>query len=206
LKAPKLNFPPGEWTLVAGKSGSGKTSLFRALNGLWGHGRGTILAPSHVRSLYATQDIKLPAVSLKDLICLPDTSEKHPAKKIVTALSEAGLGEFSEELSKSGRDGQTWDQILSGGQKQKLVLAKIVLLQPGLLFLDEATSALDIPAVHAYYHVIEEHCVGATVIAITHDVSAIQSTKGINLFDSVLIVDNGLAKKLSISAWRKGLK
>ena len=206
LVAPKLNFEPGEWILVVGKSGSGKTSLFRALNGLWSHGRGTILTPSNVRSLYATQDVRLPAVSLKDLVCLPDQSGEHLNKNVAAALRKAGLGEFIKDLSKTGRDGQTWDQLLSGGQKQKLVLAKILLLRPGLLFLDEATSALDIPAVHAYYHAIKVHCGEVTVIAVTHDISGIVSATGIGFFDSVLTVDKGFARKVAIKAWRKGAK
>jgi vitamin B12/bleomycin/antimicrobial peptide transport system ATP-binding/permease protein len=206
LVAPKLNFQPGEWILVVGKSGSGKTSLFRALNGLWGHGRGTILTPSKVRSLYATQDVRLPAVSLKDLVCLPDQPDEHVNENVATALRKSGLGEFIKDLSKAGRDGQTWDQLLSGGQKQKLVLAKILLLRPGLLFLDEATSALDIPAVHAYYRAIKVHCREATIIAVTHDISAIVSATGISYFNSVLIVDKGFAKKVAIKAWRKRAK
>jgi putative ATP-binding cassette transporter len=206
LVAPKLNFQPGEWILVVGKSGSGKTSLFRALNGLWGHGRGTILTPSEVRNLYATQDVRLPAVPLKDLVCLPDQPDEHVNENVATALRKAGLGEFIKDLSKAGRDGQTWDQILSGGQKQKLVLAKILLMRPGLLFLDEATSALDIPAVHAYYRAIKDHCREAMVIAVTHDISAIVSATGISYFDSVLIVDKGFAKKVAIKAWRKRAK
>jgi putative ATP-binding cassette transporter len=203
LVAPKLNFQPGEWILVVGKSGSGKTSLFRALNGLWNHGRGTILAPGNVRSLYATQDVRLPAISLKDLVCLPDQSNEHLNKNVARALRKAGLEEFIKDISKAGRDGQAWDQLLSGGQKQKLVLAKILLLKPGLLFLDEATSALDIPAVHAYYHAIKDHCGEATVIAVTHDLSAIISATGISFFDSVLTVGKGFAKKVAMKAWRK---
>ncbi|HUQ37372.1 MAG TPA: ATP-binding cassette domain-containing protein [Aestuariivirga sp.] len=206
LIASRLNFQPGEWILVVGKSGSGKTSLFRALNGLWAHGRGTVFTPNNVRSLYATQDVKLPAVSLKDLVCLPDSSDEHLHKKITTALRKAGLGEFIRNLSKTGRDGQTWDQLLSGGQKQKLVLAKILLLRPGLLFLDEATSALDIPAVHAYYHAIKDHRGEATVIAITHDVSGIISATGMSFFDTVLTVEKGLAKKVTMRTWGRGAK
>jgi ABC-type uncharacterized transport system fused permease/ATPase subunit len=206
LAAPKLDFQSGEWILVVGKSGSGKTSLFRALNGLWGHGRGTVLTPSNVRSLYATQDVRLPAVSLQDLVCLPDESGEHLNKDVATALRKAGLGEFIKDLSKTGRDGQIWDQLLSGGQKQKLVLAKILLLRPGLLFLDEATSALDIPAAHAYYHAIKDYGGEVTVIAVTHDISAIVSAEGINFFDSVLTVEKGFARKVAINAWRKRAK
>jgi ABC-type uncharacterized transport system fused permease/ATPase subunit len=203
LAADKLTFLPGEWTVVVGESGSGKTSLFRAINGLWAHGRGTIVTPRQVRSLYATQDVKLPALSLKDLVCLPDSADEHSAADVAAALRKAGLGELIEGLSRDGRDGQSWDQLLSGGQKQKLVLARILLLRPRLLFLDEATSALDTPAVHAFHHAIKDHCREATVIAVMHDVSAMQSATGVDLFDSVLTIAEGVAKKITIGAWRQ---
>lgn len=203
LAAVNLHFLPGEWILVVGESGSGKTSLLKAINGLWAHGRGAILTPRHVRSLYAAQDVKLPAVTLKDLVCVPDSDDEHPDTSVAAALHKAGLGEFMEELTKFGRDGQSWDQLLSGGQKQKLVLARILLLRPGLLFLDEATSALDTQAVHAFHQAIKEHCGEATVIAVMHDVSPIQSASGVDFFDSVLVIEDGAAKKIAISAWRR---
>ncbi|SCW86245.1 ABC-type uncharacterized transport system, permease and ATPase components [Rhizobium mongolense subsp. loessense] len=202
LAADELHFLPGEWTLVVGGSGSGKTSLLKAINGLWAHGRGAIMTPRHVRSLYAAQDVRLQAVSLKDLVCLPDSVDEHPDTSVAAALHKAGLGEFIEELSRDGRDGQSWDQLLSGGQKQKLVLARILLLRPGLLFLDEATSALDTQAVHAFLHAIKDHCREATVIAVMHDVSPIQSASGVDFFDSVLTIEKGVAKKIAIAAWR----
>ncbi|WP_183929541.1 ATP-binding cassette domain-containing protein [Rhizobium mongolense] len=202
LAADELRFLPGEWTLVVGDSGSGKTSLLKAINGLWAHGRGAIMTPRHVRSLYAAQDVRLQAVSLKDLVCLPDSDDEHLDTSVAAALHKAGLGEFIEELSRDGRDGQIWDQLLSGGQKQKLVLARVLLLRPGLLFLDEATSALDTQAVHAFLHAIKDHCREATVIAVMHDVSPIQSASGVDFFDSVLTIEKGVAKKNAIAAWR----
>ena len=99
---------------------------------------------------------------------LPDPASDYPDTRVAVALHEAGLGEFIDELPKDGRDGQSWDLLLSGGQKQKLVLARILLLRPGLLFLDEATSALDTQAVHAFYQAILDHCPEATVIAVMH--------------------------------------
>ena len=71
LTASHLRFRPGEWTFVRGDSGCGKTSLLRALNGLWPYGRGSIVLPEGVSTFYAAQDVKLPPVSLKQLVCLP---------------------------------------------------------------------------------------------------------------------------------------
>ncbi len=199
LTADRLQFLPGEWTLVVGESGSGKTSLIKAISGLWAHGRGTVATPRHVRTLYAAQDVKLQVVSLKELVCLPDSSGDYPDTRVALALHEAII----DELPKDGRNGQSWDLLLSGGQKQKLVLAKILLLQPGLLFLDEATSALDIQAVHAFHQAILDHCPEATVIAVMHDVSPIRSASGVDFFDSVLMIERGVATKMPIAAWRQ---
>ena len=205
LSAESLQFLPREWTLVVGDSGSGKTSLLKALNGLWAHGRGTVSVPDEVSSLYAAQDVKLQAVPLKDLVCLPQAAADHAEADIAAALEKAGLGELVQDISNEGRDGQEWDYLLSGGEKQKLVLARILLLQPGLLFLDEATSALDGQAVQAFYQAIKDHCPGTIVLAVMHDVSSVLADDGAEFFDSVLSIDRGMATKMPIAAWRKGL-
>ena len=58
--------------LHQGRIGCGKTSLIKAINGLWPYGQGDIVFPEGVRSYYAAQDVKLPQISLKRLVCLPD--------------------------------------------------------------------------------------------------------------------------------------
>jgi vitamin B12/bleomycin/antimicrobial peptide transport system ATP-binding/permease protein len=202
LRAPELHFQRGDWVLISGASGSGKTSLLRAINGLWPHGRGHVALPQQVRTLYAAQDVKLQSVSLKDIVCMPDASHKYSEESVAAVLMEAGLGVFITELAEEGRDGQSWDQLLSGGQKQRLTLARILLLKPGLLFLDEPTSALDNQAVHDFFQAIKNHLPQTILIVVMHDTSTIRSSNGVDIFDSVVTINKtGLAEKLKFSDW-----
>ncbi len=195
VTAGDLHFKSGEWTLLVGESGSGKSSLLKAINGLWPHGRGTIVMPRNVRTLYAAQEIHLPQLSLKALMCLPDAAEAHSEAQAAAALNAAGLASFVSDLAEEGRDHQSWDQLLSGGQKQRLVLARILLLRPGFLFMDEPTSALDCEATVAFHQAIRDHCRGATVITVMHDATPPKSASGEEFYDSVLtIADGGVTK------------
>ncbi|MGE3305957.1 MAG: ABC transporter ATP-binding protein/permease, partial [Rhizobiaceae bacterium] len=178
LSAPHLRFRRGEWTFVKGGSGSGKTSLVRAINGLWPYGRGNIAFPAGVKSFYAAQDIRLPGVTLKQLVCLPDDADDHSDARAAAALHKAGLGELIEHLGDENRNGRAWEQVLSGGQKQRLVAARIILQQPGLLFLDEATGALDPQARTAFHEAIRDNCPGVTVISIMHEASPPRAANG----------------------------
>ncbi|MCG5481966.1 MAG: ABC transporter ATP-binding protein/permease [Ensifer alkalisoli] len=193
-----LHISPGEWTLLVGRSGSGKSSLLKAINGLWPHGRGTVALPGNVRTLFAAQDVKLPPISLKELICLPEPGDAFTDREALAALSMAGLAEFVGDLAAEGRGAQSWDQLLSGGQKQKLVLARILLQRPGLIFLDEPTGALDVEATVAFHQAIKDVCPGATVVSIMHDAVPPKSAKGENYYDSVLTIADGRVTKRSL--------
>ncbi len=199
LTAPHLRFRPGEWTLVRGDSGCGKTSLLRALNGLWPYGGGSVLLPEGVPAFYAAQDVKLPPVALKQLVCLPDAAVDHADPAVVDALCKSGLGDFAGHLGEASRDGSSWDQLLSGGQKQKLVLARILLQQPGLLFLDEASGALDPDARTAFHQALKDHCPGVTVISIMHESAPPRSASGGEFYDSVLRIEDGVATKKKLA-------
>ena len=199
LRAERLLFRRGEWTFMKGESGCGKTSLIKAINGLWPYGGGTVAFPEGVKSFYAAQEVKLPQVSLKELVCLPETPKNHTDARVASALHKAGLGDFIEHLAAEDREGKSWDQLLSGGQKQKLVVARILLQQPGLLFLDEATGALDPEGKTAFHQAIKDNCPNVTVISIMHEAVAPKSASGAEFYNSVLTIADGVATKTPLA-------
>ncbi|TGV16233.1 ABC transporter ATP-binding protein/permease [Mesorhizobium sp. M8A.F.Ca.ET.173.01.1.1] len=195
LSSANLRFRRGEWTFLKGESGCGKTSLIKAINGLWPYGRGTIVFPEGVKSFYAAQEVKLPQVSLKQLVCLPGSERDHGDAQVASALHKAGLGDFIEHMANESREGKSWDQVLSGGQKQKLVVARIILQQPGLLFLDEATGALDPDGKIAFHQAIKDNCPDVTVISVTHEAVAPRSAAGTEFYHSMVLIADGVATK-----------
>ncbi len=199
LTSERLRFRPGEWTFLKGESGCGKTSLIKAINGLWPYGRGTVVFPEGVTTFYAAQDVKLPPLSLKELVCLPQPPDSHSDAKAAAALHKAGLGEFIEHLPAEHQQGKGWDQVLSGGQKQKLVVARILLQQPGLLFLDEATGALDPEGKVAFHQAIKDNCPDVTVISVMHEATPPRSATGQEFYHSVLSIADGVASKKALA-------
>lgn len=195
LTSERLRFRRGEWTFLKGESGCGKTSLIKAINGLWPYGRGMVVFPEGIKSFYAAQEVKLPPLSLKELVCLPEPPDAHGDAQAAAALHKAGLGDFIENLDDDTRQGKSWDQTLSGGQKQKLVVARILLQQPGLLFLDEATGALDPEGKVAFHQAIKDNCPDATVISVMHEAVPPRAADGREFYHSVLSIADGVAAK-----------
>lgn len=195
LTVERLRFKRGEWTFIKGESGCGKTSLIKAINGLWAYGRGTVTFPEGIKTFYAAQEVKLPPLSLKELVCLPDAPDGYTDSRVASALHKAGLGDFIEHLADDSLQGKSWDQLLSGGQKQKLVVTRILLQQPGLLFLDEATGALDPEGKTAFHQAIKDNCPNVTVISVMHEAVAPKSASGVDFYDSVLAIADGIAVK-----------
>ena len=200
LSAGNIRFRRGEWTLIKGEFRQWQDQPHQ------GDQRPVALRPGRHRlpgggtSYYAAQDVKLQQVSLKRLVCLPDGDEAHADARVAAVLHKAGLGDFIEYLAAEDREGKIWDQVLSGGQKQKLMLARILLHQPGILFLDEATGALDPDAKIAFHQAIKDNCAGITVISVMHEPEPPKAANGASFYHSILLLEDGIAMKTPIVA------
>jgi vitamin B12/bleomycin/antimicrobial peptide transport system ATP-binding/permease protein len=148
LLAP-VNFTlaPGDSVLITGPSGCGKSTLLRALSGLWPYEQGLVHLPAPFRCMVMPQRPYLPIGPLHAVVTYPEPPEKFTDEAVRTALALAQIPSLAARLDES----EHWSQQLSGGEQQRVALARIFLHKPDWLFLDEATSAMDEAAEHAFY-------------------------------------------------------
>jgi len=164
LKDLDLTLPKGAWTLISGSSGSGKSTLFRAMAGIWPFGRGRVLIPAGARVLFLPQKPYIPIATLRDAVKYPDERSTADDAEIVQALEAARLGHLAGRLDEEAH----WSNILSGGEQQRLAIARALVFKPDWLFLDEATASLDEANEAAVYGVLKERLPQATVVSIGH--------------------------------------
>jgi putative ATP-binding cassette transporter len=155
---------PGDRVLLSGPSGSGKSTLFRALAGIWPFGRGRVRFPGDARALFLPQKPYIPLGSLRDAVAYPGTAAEFGEDAIRGVIASVGLDAFADRLD----DRQNWSLQLSGGEQQRLAIARALLHRPDWLFLDEATSALDEASERRLYGLLEERMPHATVVSIAH--------------------------------------
>ncbi|ABX63463.1 Microcin J25 export ATP-binding/permease protein mcjD [Brucella canis ATCC 23365] len=191
LRSGVINMRAGDWIYMRGESCSGKTSFIKALNGLWPYGTGNIIYPQGANSLYVPQEAKFPSVSLKQLVALPRDEGDFNDLAVAAVLHEAGLGEFIERMKDADAGNSPWDMVLSSGQKQKVMLARILLHKPSIIFLDEATGALDPASKLRFHTALKTRCPDAIVVSIMHEEKLPTLESGESIFSHVLDIANG---------------
>jgi len=167
IEGAALSIRPGDSVLLQGPSGSGKSTLFRAFAGIWPFARGRVAMPE--RSMFIPQRPYVPDGRLRDALAYPQSANDYTDTQLVQALQDALLPNLVERLD----DSDAWSQKLSGGEQQRLAIARVLLRQPAWLFADEATSALDAESEATLYRRLAAmvHSAGGAMVSIAHRAS-----------------------------------
>jgi vitamin B12/bleomycin/antimicrobial peptide transport system ATP-binding/permease protein len=159
-----LSLHQGERRLVRGPSGTGKTTLLRGLSGLWPWGRGRIEVPKGTRLAILPQKAYLPLGTLRAALTYPAAPDAYPDAELRAALNALKLDAFADELDTEAN----WATRLSGGEQQRVALARVMLSKPDWLLLDEATSALDPDTEEAVLGALAAALPKTGILAISH--------------------------------------
>jgi putative ATP-binding cassette transporter len=164
LAATTLTLKRGESVLVTGPSGAGKSTLFRAIAGIWPYWKGQIALPKGATLLFLPQRPYLPIGTLKYAACYPAAASDIADELVRDALAAVGLGAIAADLARD----ENWAQLLSGGEQQRLAIARALLNKPDWLFMDEPTAALPDDAQAALYQMLQEKLPRTTLVSIGH--------------------------------------
>jgi zinc transport system ATP-binding protein len=162
-----LSLNPAEIVTILGPNGSGKSTLLRALLGILPVAEGRIQRQPGLRIGYVPQRLQIDRtmpITVRRFLSLP-----------VRVTDAAAV----EALARVGMAGHDADQMtaLSGGQLQRVLLARALLAGPQVLMLDEPTQGLDQPGEAAFYRLIEEvrRDTGAAVLMVSHDLHVVMA-------------------------------
>jgi putative ATP-binding cassette transporter len=164
LAAADIELAAGQSVVITGRSGSGTSTLLCAMAGIWPFGRGRVHRPAGSTTLFLPQRPYIPLGTLRHAVCYPGAVSQFDDTAVREALRGAGLGNLEPRLDEE----DLWAQRLSGGEQQRIALARALLAKPDWLFLDEATASLDPAAETQLYRILQERLPGTTIVSIAH--------------------------------------
>ncbi|MEH4211008.1 ATP-binding cassette domain-containing protein [Klebsiella pneumoniae] len=160
-----LHVAEGQHTLIVGQTGVGKSSLLRAIAGLWQRGQGEIQLPPYQQLMFIPQKPYMILTDLRSQLLYPEPAENGDDMRIQQVFSRLGRPDFLAR--QGGLDCiKDWRKVLSLGEQQLVAFARILLRQPRYVFLDEATSAMDVETERQAYRALGE--ANITCISVGH--------------------------------------
>jgi len=164
LAGVNLDVAAGDTILLDGPSGSGKSTLFRTLSGIWPHAQGEVARSPD--AMFIPQRPYFPDGALRDALAYPEPAARYSDEALQQALRDALLPHLVGKLDEQ----DSWGQTLSGGEQQRLSIARVLLRKPRWIFADEATSALDESAERTIYGKLLAHvrAAGGAIVSIAH--------------------------------------
>jgi len=170
LRTMSFEVHSGQNVLVAGPNGCGKSSLFRILGGLWPIFGGTLVKPSTDKLFYVPQRPYMTLGTLRDQVLYPYSREIASEKGITDEmlLESLRLVQLDHLVDREGgwEAVQDWMDKLSGGEKQRVAMARLFVHRPQFAILDECTSAVSFDVEGIMY----THCkeIGITLFTVSH--------------------------------------
>ena len=164
LQHAQLQVLPHERVLLEGPSGSGKSTLLRVLAGIWPHAQGQVQRPAN--AMFIAQRPYLPEGPLRDALAYPDAADRYSDAQLRQALQDALLPGLVDAHDTHA----VWASTLSGGEQQRLAVARVLLKRPAWVFADEASSALDKAAeAHLYQQLVQlAQAEGGALVSVAH--------------------------------------
>ncbi|MGK7933962.1 MAG: ABC transporter ATP-binding protein/permease [Microcystaceae cyanobacterium] len=175
-----VNINPNDNLLIMGASGSGKSSLLRAIAGLWKTGSGTIYRPIDpleeekndqsekikLKLLFLPQRPYMILGTLREQLLYPNPANKVSDDYLQQILETVNLPDLAKRFEAGFNTIEDWENVLSLGEQQRVAFARVLISQPDYAILDEATSALDVKNEEFLYEKLAHQ--GTTYISVGH--------------------------------------
>ncbi len=164
IRAKDIVINRGEKILIKGRTGAGKTTIFRALAKIWPYGKGDVELPKDKKIIVLPQKPYFPIGTLEEAVSYPMPAGTYDREAIKQALIDVGMPNLVDRLDEVAH----WNMRLSGGEQQRVGIARALLYNPDYLFFDEATASMDEPSEEELYTMLIDRMKNSTLISIGH--------------------------------------